>query len=120
MIERIPRTLERVVWGRPEVMVTFSPTKPLMRVDLPTLGLPITATKPDRISRSDTAPGLVPGSESAIGVTFLIDLHPLHPAALNLLGHQHRLAVIEAFSLHRNPACQAQHQAAHRVPFLVG
>lgn len=37
----------RVVWGRDEVIATFSPTNALTRVDLPTFGLPTTDTKPD-------------------------------------------------------------------------
>ena len=39
-----PSTRLRVVWGFFEVIETFSPTSALMRVDLPTLGRPTTAT----------------------------------------------------------------------------
>ena len=38
----------RVVWGLSETMATFWPTSRLTRVDLPTLGRPITVTNPAR------------------------------------------------------------------------
>ena len=40
----------RVVFGREEVIATFVPTMAFTRVDLPTLGRPTTATKPERTS----------------------------------------------------------------------
>ena len=43
-----PRTWDRVVFGRGEVMVTLAPTMALTSVDFPTLGRPTTATNPDR------------------------------------------------------------------------
>ena len=45
---RTPRTWDRVVLGRGEVMVTLVPTMALTSVDLPTLGRPTTAANPDR------------------------------------------------------------------------
>jgi hypothetical protein len=38
------------VFGREEVIATFVPTMAFTRVDLPTLGRPTTATKPERTS----------------------------------------------------------------------
>jgi hypothetical protein len=38
----------RVVCATGDVIATFSPTNWLIKVDLPTFGLPIKATKPDR------------------------------------------------------------------------
>ena len=37
----------RVVWGLLETMATFSPTRALVRVDLPTLGRPAMVMMPD-------------------------------------------------------------------------
>lgn len=45
---RMPRRRWRVVWATGEVMATLCPTNRLSRVDLPTLGRPIRATKPER------------------------------------------------------------------------
>ena len=42
------RTALLVVTGRGEVIVTFVPTMVFTRVDLPTFGLPTTATNPER------------------------------------------------------------------------
>jgi hypothetical protein len=43
---RIPVMRWRVVWALREVMLIFWPTKALSNVDLPTLGLPTMATRP--------------------------------------------------------------------------
>src|SRR4030042_3099263 len=45
-----PIILLQVVWGLGETMAIFSPTRRLSRVDLPTLGLPIMGTTPERKS----------------------------------------------------------------------
>ena len=42
------RSRLRVVWATGDVIATFSPTSWFTRVDLPTLGLPISAMKPER------------------------------------------------------------------------
>src|SRR5262245_62873615 len=47
---RMPRISARVVCTLRETMVTFSPTNALTSVDLPTLGAPIRATKPQRVA----------------------------------------------------------------------
>ncbi len=45
----IPRTSRLVVWGLSETMATFSPTSRLTSVDLPELGRPASAMKPERV-----------------------------------------------------------------------
>ena len=52
-----PRTGPRVVWALWVTMDTLAPTSALVRVDLPLLGTPIRATKPQRFASSGT--GLV-------------------------------------------------------------
>ncbi|GAA4876899.1 hypothetical protein GCM10023222_36710 [Saccharopolyspora cebuensis] len=44
----IPRIACRVVWGLLEVIATFEPTKALVSVDLPALGLPTKQANPER------------------------------------------------------------------------
>src|ERR1700761_3890011 len=46
----MPRISARVVCTLRETMVTLEPTSALTKVDLPTLGAPISATKPQRVS----------------------------------------------------------------------
>src|SRR5881394_3230314 len=46
----MPRISARVVCTLRETMVTLEPTSALTSVDLPTLGAPISATKPQRVS----------------------------------------------------------------------
>src|ERR1700744_2334736 len=50
----MPRISARVVCTLRETMVTFEPTSALTSVDLPTLGAPINATKPQRVSAPDS------------------------------------------------------------------
>ena len=50
-----PRIWWRVVLGRDEVIVTFSPTIVLIRVDFPTFGRPAMVTNPERISETPHA-----------------------------------------------------------------
>src|SRR5665213_176232 len=45
----MPRTFIRVVWTLGLTMATLVPTRALTRVDLPALGAPITAAKPQRL-----------------------------------------------------------------------
>jgi hypothetical protein len=54
---RIPVTRVRVDCGLGLVMASFCPTSLLRRVDLPALGLPATATKPDRVGRCGMSVG---------------------------------------------------------------
>src|SRR5437764_9563064 len=48
----IPRSNVRVVCTLCETIATLAPTSALIRVDLPTLGAPISAMKPQRVSVS--------------------------------------------------------------------
>src|SRR5579864_2681922 len=53
----MPRIKARVVCTLRETMVTLEPTSALTRVDLPTLGAPISATKPQRVAGGAAASG---------------------------------------------------------------
>src|SRR5690606_29419645 len=61
----MPRTVWRVVWGRPEVIATFSPTSAFVRVDLPAFGRPTTHANPDRNPSGQPDAGTSPASASA-------------------------------------------------------
>src|SRR5690625_4338988 len=59
----MPRIARRVVCGLVEVIATFSPTRALVRVDLPTLGRPTRATNPERCTEGRFAsPAVVGGT----------------------------------------------------------
>src|ERR1700684_3035063 len=49
----MPRISARVVCTLRETIVTLEPTRALTRVDLPTLGAPISATKPQRVGAAE-------------------------------------------------------------------
>src|SRR5262245_5770031 len=53
----MPRRVVRVVCTLRLTMATLVPTRVLTRVDLPALGAPMIATKPQRVSASGAAPG---------------------------------------------------------------
>src|SRR6476469_8697818 len=53
----MPRISARVVCTLRETIVTWEPTSALTRVDLPTLGAPISATKPQRVAAGTASPG---------------------------------------------------------------
>src|ERR1035437_8827840 len=53
----MPRISARVVCTLRETIVTLEPTRGLTRVDLPTLGAPISATKPQRVAAGAASPG---------------------------------------------------------------
>src|SRR5437667_8767860 len=53
---RMPRISARVVCTLRETIVTLAPTRALTSVDLPTLGAPISATKPQRVSAGTPSP----------------------------------------------------------------
>ena len=67
----MPRISARVVCTLRETIVTFEPTSGLTRVDLPALGAPISATKPQRVR----APVLVASAMVAAGYAFALDHH---------------------------------------------
>src|SRR3979411_486827 len=52
----MPRISARVVCTLRETIVTLEPTRALTRVDLPTLGAPISATKPQRVAAGAASP----------------------------------------------------------------
>src|ERR1700750_1772088 len=70
----MPRISARVVCTLRETMVTLEPTSALTSVDLPTLGAPISATKPQRVSLG-TASGEDSTIIAAAGDTFALDHH---------------------------------------------
>src|SRR5450432_666132 len=54
----MPRIRARVVCTLRETIVTLEPTSALTRVDLPTLGAPISATKPQRVATGAASAGV--------------------------------------------------------------
>src|ERR1700743_1286257 len=67
----MPRISARVVCTLRETMVTLEPTSALTSVDLPTLGAPINATKPQRVS----LPACPASVMLAAGNAFALDHH---------------------------------------------
>src|SRR6202020_1703947 len=61
----MPRISARVVCTLRETMVTLEPTSALTRVDLPTLGAPISATKPRAGARGAEGAGAAPRPDCA-------------------------------------------------------
>src|SRR5665811_998922 len=53
-----PRMVFLVVWGRGDVIATFSPTSALTSVDFPTLGRPTTETNPEVVIAAPPERGL--------------------------------------------------------------
>src|ERR1700704_3375401 len=81
-----PRTSVRVVCTLWETIVTLVPTSALMSVDLPALGAPISATKPQRVLVV-ASPG-----RSAIGTFRLDPFARQHRGGGGLLGGALRAA----------------------------
>src|SRR5256884_6238546 len=77
----MPRIRARVVCTLRETMVTLEPTSALTSVDLPTLGAPISATKPQRVS-ADVASAEDSTVIAAAADAFAFD----HHGGGNLLG----------------------------------
>ena len=107
----IPRMRERAVPGRFEVIATFSPTSELTSVDLPTLGRPTTATKPDFTKPCWAPDG--PAVES---------LHPhlRHPASLDPERGESGPGRGEHLTFLWHSSRQPENQPANRVPLVVG
>src|SRR5689334_1512598 len=76
----MPRISARVVCTLRETMVTLEPTSALTSVDLPTLGAPIRATKPQRVSLDE--PGTGSTVIAAAANAFAFD----HHRSRNLFG----------------------------------
>src|SRR6202045_2303931 len=70
----MPRISARVVCTLRETMVTLEPTSALTSVDLPTLGAPISATKPQRVA-TGTASSAVSSIIAAAADAFARDHH---------------------------------------------
>jgi hypothetical protein len=104
----MPRIVCRVVWGRLEVIATFSPTSALVSVDLPVLGRPTRQANPDRC-------GTTAGVVSPVVVRWLT-------AAILSLGRRVARACSAALSLgRRSPgrrsrgACRSGPSVARRL-----
>src|SRR5204863_4662959 len=69
----MPRIRARVVCTLRETMVTLEPTSALTSVDLPTLGAPISATKPQAVCAG--APGVGSTVIAAAADAFAFDHH---------------------------------------------
>src|SRR4051812_3041672 len=85
----MPRISALVVCTLRETMVTLEPTSALTSVDLPTLGAPISATKPHAVA----AGALSPGESTVIAAANTFTLN--HDLGRNLLGRA--LAAADAF-----------------------
>src|ERR1700681_3096805 len=70
----MPRISARVVCTLRETMVTLEPTSALTSVDLPTLGAPISATKPQRVA-AGAASSAVLSIIAAAADAFALDHH---------------------------------------------
>jgi hypothetical protein len=98
----MPRISARVVCTLRETIVTLEPTSALTSVDLPTLGAPISATKPQRVATGAALSGV-----SAIIVTAANALALNHHGGRDLFGGA--LAAANAFGrceagqIHRDP-----------------
>src|SRR4051812_3112367 len=84
----MPRISARVVCTLRETMVTLEPTSALTSVDLPTLGAPISATKPQRVSAGAAAAGSDLSVIAAAAHAFALD----HHRCRNLLSRPLRAA----------------------------
>src|SRR5206468_8569203 len=81
----MPRIKARVVCTLRETMVTLEPTSALTSVDLPTLGAPISATKPQAVS-PDAAGGDDSTVIAATAHTFAFDHHGRRDLLRRALG----------------------------------
>src|SRR5215472_16783447 len=102
----MPRISARVVCTLRETMVTLEPTSALTSVDLPTLGEPIRATKPQRVGPSASA------VIAAAGDAFALD----HDAGRDLFGRA--LAAADPFG--RRQTRQIDRDAELRIVMRTG
>src|SRR5262245_44548563 len=79
----MPRRSARVVCTLCETIATLVPTSALISVDLPTLGTPSSAIKPQRVPASGS--GRMPASSGGGGTCFLA----IDPVRLDTLARQH-------------------------------
>src|SRR3954470_19823331 len=106
----MPRIRARVVCTLRETMVTLEPTSALTSVDLPTLGAPISATKPQRVSVG------VPGAGSTVIAAATHAFAFKHHGSRDLLGGTLRAA--DAFG--RRQSRQIDGDAELRVVMRPG
>ena len=110
----MPRISARVVCTLRETMVTLEPTSALTSVDLPTLGAPISATKPQRVAAGGATSPSTSASTSFWGSTIIVTATDAfdaftfyHYGCRDLLGRA--LAAADAFGrleagqIHRDP-----------------
>src|ERR1700745_3392430 len=98
----MPRISARVVCTLPETIVTLEPTSALTSVDLPTLGAPISATKPQRVGAFAFAagdPSIIAGATDA----FALDHHGGCELFSGALAAAEALCRCQARQLHRHP-----------------
>src|SRR6201992_2782694 len=102
----MPRSSARVVCTLRDTMVTLEPTSAFTSVDLPTLGAPIRATNPQRVS--------TPASTiiAAAGDAFALD----HHAGRDLLGR----ALAAAHSFGRGQSRQIDRDPERRIRMRAG
>src|SRR6478672_24254 len=105
----MPRISARVVCTLRETMVTLEPTSALTRVDLPTLGAPISATKPQRV-----AAAAVDSWDSSVIAADAFTLN--HDRCRDLLGR----ALAAADALGRSKARQVDRHAELRIMVRPG
>src|SRR3954447_10080700 len=107
----MPRISARVVCTLRETIVTLEPTSALTRVDLPTFGAPISATKPQRVAVGAASPAASPVIVAAAD-TFARD----HHRGRDLLGRA--LAAADAFG--RRQTGQVHGDAELRIMMRSG
>src|ERR1700736_2260593 len=107
----MPRISARVVCTLRETMVTFEPTSALTSVDLPTLGAPISATKPQRVETS-----FAPLVTSSVIAATADPLAREHHGGRDLLGG----ALAAADTLGRGQAGQIDGDAELRIVMRPG
>src|SRR6266853_1796028 len=110
----MPRISARVVCTLRETMVTLEPTSALTSVDLPTLGAPISATKPQRVAAGTAGAASSRGSSviGTAGDAFAFD----HHGRCDLFGGA--LAAADAFG--RRQTRQVHRHAELRIVMRPG
>src|ERR1700680_682311 len=93
----MPRIRARVVCTLRETIVTLEPTSALTSVDLPTLGAPISATKPQRVATGEASFGVsfISSGVSSIIATAADAFALNHDGGCDLFGRA--LAAADAF-----------------------
>src|SRR6266705_5618182 len=100
----MPRIRARVVCTLRETIVTLEPTSALTSVDLPTLGAPISATKPQRVAAGATASVTSRGSSviGTAGDAFAFDHHGRCDLLSGALAAADAFGRREPRQIHRN------------------